>query len=136
MKWRALRRRTGAAGTFRCTSCCTIASRSIRSGAICCYVPVAPAAARRRQSCAITACRGCSPCVAASRHSSPEAGSGPPDLPVTVDEILVARQLLDPDRAARMELVGRDADLRTHAELAAVRELRGRVVQDNRTVDQ
>ena len=53
----------------------------------------------------------------------------------TSHHVLVTGQLLDPDRSACMKLVGRDPDLGAHAELAAVGELRGRVVQNDRAVD-
>ena len=52
-----------------------------------------------------------------------------------VHHVLVARELLDADRPARVEAVGGDADLRSHAELAAVRELRRCVVQHDGAVD-
>src|SRR5690606_33050399 len=53
----------------------------------------------------------------------------------TAHDVLVARELLDTDRPARVELVRGDADLGTHAEFAAVGELRGGVVQDDGAVD-
>src|SRR5580704_1507216 len=55
--------------------------------------------------------------------------TGPPH------EVFVAGQLLDSDRAARVKLVGADADLGAHAELGAVRKLRGRIVQHDGAVD-
>ena len=56
-------------------------------------------------------------------------------LPGATHDVFVTRELLDADRTAGMELVRRDADLRSHAELAAVGELRRCVVQDDRAVD-
>ena len=51
--------------------------------------------------------------------------------PVPRTQIFEAGQLLDPDRAAGMELAGGDADLAAEAELAAIGELgRGVVDQD------
>ena len=58
-----------------------------------------------------------------------------PGLPGTAHDVLVTRQLLGADRAACVDASGRDADLGTHAELAAVGELRRCVVQNNRAVD-
>src|SRR5262245_2710189 len=58
-----------------------------------------------------------------------------PDLPRAAHAILEAGQLLDADRAARVEAAGGDADLRAEAELAAVGELRRGVVQDDRGID-
>src|SRR6202030_10778 len=50
-------------------------------------------------------------------------------------DVLVTRELLDPDRSAGVKTVGGDADLRAHAELAAVGELGGGVMQHDRAVD-
>ena len=50
-------------------------------------------------------------------------------------DVFVTGQLLDPDRAAGVELVRRDADLGAHAELGAVGELRRGVVEHDRAVD-
>src|SRR6187402_3159578 len=58
-----------------------------------------------------------------------------PDLAVSPHDVLVARQLLDTDGSPCVEAIGRNADLRTHAELATVGELRRCVVQDDRAVD-
>ena len=57
------------------------------------------------------------------------------DLAAAPHQVLVAGQLLDADRAARMKLVGADANLGAHAELGAVRKLRGGVVQHDGAVD-
>lgn len=53
--------------------------------------------------------------------STPEPSG--PDLAAAPHDVLVAGQLLDADRAARVETVGGNTDLRTHSELAAVGEL-------------
>src|SRR5690606_13853180 len=71
-------------------------------------------------------------------RSKVEAGSTPvsgPDLAAAMHAILVARELRGADRPARMNLTGRDADLGTHAELAAVGELRRGVVDHDRAVE-
>src|SRR5690349_11999829 len=57
-----------------------------------------------------------------------------PDLPAAVDHVLRRGQLTQPDRAPRMQLLGRVADFRPHSELVAVREWRGRVDVDGRGV--
>ena len=57
------------------------------------------------------------------------------DLPAAVDAILEGRELFDPDRPARVQPAGRNADLGPEAELAAVGKLRRGVVQDDRRVD-
>src|SRR5436305_1209155 len=43
-----------------------------------------------------------------------------PDLPRPANAILERRELLDPDRTARMHAAGRDADFGAKAELAAI----------------
>src|SRR5512138_1878969 len=58
-----------------------------------------------------------------------------PRLAGTAHDVLVARQLLDPYWPASMEFIGRNADFRAHAKLAAVRKLSRRVVEDDCTVD-
>src|SRR5690606_28713291 len=58
-----------------------------------------------------------------------------PCLAAAAHDVLVAGQLLGADRAARVDPARCDADLGAHAELAAVRELRGRVVQQDRAVE-
>src|ERR1700758_88485 len=50
-------------------------------------------------------------------------------------DVLVTGELLDPDRPAGVKTVGGDADLRAHAELTAVGELGGRVMQHDCAVD-
>ena len=55
--------------------------------------------------------------------------------PVAAHQVLEARELLDADRAARVELAGRDADLAAEAELAAIGELGRGVVEEDRGVD-
>ena len=54
-----------------------------------------------------------------------------PDLAVTAHLIFEGRELLDADGSARVQLTGGDADLGTHAELAAVGELGRGVVHDD-----
>ena len=58
-----------------------------------------------------------------------------PDLAVAAHDVLEARQLLDADRAARVQLAGGDTDLGAEAELAAVGELRRGVVQHDGGID-
>src|SRR5688500_17944872 len=58
-----------------------------------------------------------------------------PNLAGAAHDVLVARELGGADRPARVDLARRDADLRSHAELAAVRELRRRVVHHDRAVE-
>ena len=59
----------------------------------------------------------------------------PPDVAVALDDVLERAQLAQRDRAARVELLGRVADLRAHPELAAVGEARRGVDVDARRVD-
>src|SRR5687768_13935711 len=54
-----------------------------------------------------------------------------PDLPGPADTVVEAGELLDADRPARMEAPGGNADLGAEAELPAVGELGGSVVQDD-----
>src|SRR5579872_6810062 len=68
-----------------------------------------------------------------SRRCTPEASG--PDLARPAYHVFVAGELLDPDRATRMEAIGGDADLRPHAEFTAVGELGGGVVQHDGAVD-
>src|SRR3546814_6697691 len=56
-------------------------------------------------------------------------------LTAAADHVFVAGELLRPDGTAGVQLAGRNADLRTHAELAAVGELGRGVVQDDAAVD-
>src|SRR3954471_16409936 len=58
-----------------------------------------------------------------------------PDLSAAVDDVLGGRQLAQPDRTARMQLLGRIADLRAHPELISIREPRRRVHVDGGRVD-
>ena len=58
-----------------------------------------------------------------------------PGLTAPANDVFEARQLLRPDRPARMNTARRNADLGAHSELAAIRELSRRVVQQNRAVD-
>jgi len=48
-----------------------------------------------------------------------------------VDTIFERRELIDADRAARMQPPGGDADLGAEAKFPAISKLRRRVVQDN-----
>src|SRR6185295_5922908 len=57
-----------------------------------------------------------------------------PHLPTSPHYVLVRRELFHPHRSARMNALGGDADLRAHAELSAVGELRGSVVQHDGAV--
>jgi hypothetical protein len=67
------------------------------------------------------------------RAVASKAASPPPrsrlGLPVSPDAVLVARQLAQAHGAAGVELVGGDADLGAEAELAAVGEAGGDVVE-------
>ena len=76
----------------------------------------------------------------------PDAEAGPgsarcegresgPDLPPATHLVLIAGQLFDADRPARMHLPGRDPDLRPHPELAAIGELGRGVDQHDAAVD-
>ena len=56
-------------------------------------------------------------------------------LAVAADDVFVGRQFLETHRAARMQLVGADADLRAEAEFAAVGEARGSVPINRRRID-
>src|ERR1700710_3035848 len=62
------------------------------------------------------------------------AQSGP-HLAGAPDLVAEAGQLLDADRAARMDAAGGDPDLRPEAEFAAVAELGGGVPQRHRAID-
>src|SRR6266511_5511122 len=53
-----------------------------------------------------------------------------PDLSAAVDDVLGGRQLAQADRPARVQLLGRVADLRPHPELVAVGEPGRRVDVD------
>ena len=57
-----------------------------------------------------------------------------PHLPISMDDVLIAAQLLQRHRAAGMELLSGDAHLTAQAELAAVGEAGGAVDIDRRTV--
>src|SRR5512135_3480204 len=61
-------------------------------------------------------------------------GSGP-HLAVALDQVAVRAQLAQADRAARVQLLGRVADLGAHPELAAVGEAGGGVHVDAGGVD-
>src|SRR5205807_10225955 len=57
------------------------------------------------------------------------------DVPLALDQGLHRAQLAQADRAARVQLLRRVADLRPHPELAAVGEARGSVHVHARGVD-
>ena len=56
-------------------------------------------------------------------------------MSATAHDVLVTRQLVGADRAARMDASGRDTDLGAEAELTAIRELRRRILQYDRRID-
>ena len=58
-----------------------------------------------------------------------------PRLPAAAYAVFESRQLLDADRAARVQPAGSDADLGAEAELAAIGELRRSIVQNDRRID-
>src|SRR3954454_10799871 len=67
------------------------------------------------------------------RNIKPEPSG--PDLSGPANAIFERRELLHADRSARMHAACRDPDLGAEAELAAIGELRRRVVQHNRAID-
>ena len=71
--------------------------------------------------------------AAAGLISAPRVSAAAPAR--AAHHVLVTRQLLHAHRPAGVELIGRNADLRAHAELAAVGELCRGVVQHDRAVD-
>ena len=58
------------------------------------------------------------------------------DLPAAADHVFVARQLLEPHGASRVELLSGDTHLAPETEFAAVCEARGRVDVYRRAVDE
>jgi hypothetical protein len=58
-----------------------------------------------------------------------------PRLPAAMYAVFESRQLLDADRAPRVQPASRDADLGAEAELAAIGELRRGIVQNDRRID-
>src|SRR5437763_267440 len=58
----------------------------------------------------------------AERGSAPAGRCSQADVPVALDEVLERAQLAQPDRPARVKLLGGVADLRPHPELTAVGE--------------
>src|SRR5215211_1394442 len=70
----------------------------------------------------------------AATATSPSAGSIP-NLALAAHDVLERRQLAKANRPAGVQLLGRVADLGSHAELEAVREPRGRVDVDDRRID-
>ena len=75
--------------------------------------------------------RAAGPC----RRSSLAGRDHGRDLPRAAHAVFEAGQLLDADRAARVEAAGGDADLGAEAELAAVGELGRGVVQHDGGID-
>ena len=61
------------------------------------------------------------------RRSAGDFVSGPRLAP-TSDNVLIAGEFRDADRAACVKAISRDADFRAHAEFAAICELSRRVV--------
>src|SRR5512146_788065 len=133
MRWRESRRPAGMPATCPLGSCCTALPYRPPAGT-CWFVPAASAAWRRRGSCAHAAMGKSSRCAAESPRSPAAAPSLRPDLACAAHDILVAGQLLDTHRAAGVEAIGGDADLRSHAELAAIGELRRSVVEHDGAV--
>ena len=70
----------------------------------------------------------------APETGAPAISASGPRLAVAVHAILEGAELLDPDRPARVDAPGGDADLGAEAEFAAVGELGRGVVQDDRRV--
>src|SRR5512134_374278 len=64
-------------------------------------------------------------------NSSPSGA----DLAVAEDDVLLGGQALEADRAARVQLVGRDADFGAQSVLVTVGEARGGVPHDRARVD-
>src|SRR5690606_26144276 len=89
------------------------------------------------------ACAGSGDLHENQQSAWPECPPGPPrkrralrpDLPVAAHAVLERSELLYPYRAARMHPPGSDSDLRSHAEFAAIGELGGSVVQQDRRID-
>src|SRR5579872_842833 len=73
--------------------------------------------------------------AAATDRRLPAADWLAPHLPVAAEDRLVGGELFEADGAARVELLGANADLRAKAELVAVRETRRGVHEDARRVD-
>src|SRR5438309_1241344 len=69
------------------------------------------------------------------RTTMSDQNASRPGLTRTPHAVFEARELLDADRAARMHAPGRDADLGTEAELAAVGKLGRGVVQHDCGID-
>ena len=57
------------------------------------------------------------------------------DLAVAANDVFVGRQFFETHRAARMKLVGADADLRAETKLAAIGETGGSIPIDRRGID-
>ena len=75
------------------------------------------------------------PAEDAERACAGAGAHGARDVPVALDHVLEGAQLAQPDRPARVQLLGRVADLGAHAELAAVGEARRGVDVDAGRVD-
>src|SRR4029077_18380123 len=98
------------------------------------------AAARREGACSLVMAFGNNPLpthpLPALLASWRDRGADPsrPRLSAAADAVLETGELLDADRAARVQPAGGDADLGAEAELAAVGELRRGVVQHDRRI--
>src|SRR5262245_33871694 len=79
--------------------------------------------------------RGCQSPTGTADSTTTDYRRSLPHLSITVDNIFVAAELLQPTRAAGVELVGADADLRAQAELEAVVEASAGVDHDCRRID-
>ena len=73
--------------------------------------------------------------AAANMDTPARAGRVRANLAAAAHHVFVGGELLDAHGPARMKAVGGDADLRAHAELAAIGELRRGVVQHDGAVD-
>ena len=90
---------------------------------------------RRSASCAQTRCPRCGGLNVPPSRPTRATRAQARTWPVALDEVLERAELAQADRAARVQLLGRVADLRAHAELAAVGEARRRVDVDAGGVD-
>src|SRR5262249_25233827 len=68
-------------------------------------------------------------------HRGPRNARARPGLPAAAHAVFEAGELVDPDRPARVEATGGNANLGAETELAAVGELGGGVVQHDRGID-
>ena len=56
-------------------------------------------------------------------------------LTLTTDNIFIAGELFDSDRATRMQLAGRNADFSPHAKFAAIGKLGGGIMKHDAGID-